>query len=290
MTIEKSAAISERKSRLEGVYPSAKVISSCEEWYESGLTENHLNEACIQVSSMIAGYNENHPNEMLEKSPETVRAQMEANRSIMTVHRENGHVEVMCHGTIYPAFESGEEDLLGMQVVEIGSLIVPEEYRKHGMGSLGNLLLLSLSDQFPNSVVLATVKQQNTAWAFDNADMEPANYWTEPYLSFLACSCSHCSEREGHSHCSFRRPPAESTTVKLSSILDRSQPPRKMDCTLVLNDSAQAESFEAKCREMHQQLLGNSISVVSPDTMREAMIEMRSFFEALTREAQKQNE
>lgn len=288
--VDREKALDKRTGDLQRQYPTAIALSDYRQWAELGMGEEHLKSVGIQVSEMISVYNASHPNEMLPKSPATVAEQIRSGRSVVVLHRENGDVEVMCHGTIYPAFENREENVLGMQVVEIGSLIVKPDYQGHGLGSMGNLLLLKqISEQMPGSVALATIKQENTAWAFDNAGCLPVSYWEFPYLSYVACTCPHCSETVGHMSCNYRRQPIDSTPENLRQIndrSDRSKKPAKIPCTLVVADVEKALKFEDACREQHQRLLGRQVDFVSPATMFESMQEIKAFFGAVAREVQ----
>ena len=279
--MERKRETEQRLLKLQENYPSARLIMGPSDLNCYDFPDGCFNKICIQVSEMIDEYNASHPYEMLPKSPETIADQILKKRSVMIICGENENFQVMCHGTIYPSFEEEEAKILGMQVVEIGTLIVHPDYRRRGMGSLGNLLLLELSERYSNCVALATIKQRATALAFKNAGANPASFWKYPYLSYLTCTCSHCSEREGHRRCEHRRLPSESTEIKLNEILDKSFFADKIPCTLIIADIARAQKFEETCRNLHQKWLKVSFQSITPNNINSAFREINFFFEHL---------
>jgi len=236
--------------------------------------DNRILEAAETVSSMIAAYNFGHPHEMLPKSPDVIASQFIDGNSIMLVNEtEDGRLSVICHGAMYPNFDRGEDKILGMQIVEMGSVIVHPAYRGQGIGSVGTKMLFDLAFKNWDKVLcLAKVKQVVTARVFDKAAISPVSFWEFPYLSYLTCTCEGSSERCGFDSCCYRRTPEESSQSHFEKILNRDNPIGYMPCTLVVSDKDLAYRFEEVCGNMHNNLLNTSLArgVISGDSMRTA--------------------
>jgi len=248
-------------------------LSSIEQWYELGLTDEQLDGACHTVSDMVRVYVTGHNGEMLLKDSGQIKRQFLSGDSVMLVDHRGHGISVIGHGTNYINFESGEDKLLGMQVTEIGTVIVDEKYRGRGFGKLGVKHLAEMAlNGYGNVLRLATVKQAVTARVFKDAGIIPVSFYTYPYLSYLTCTCENSSERCGFASCGHRRPAESSGEEHFAEALSPLKHLGKIPCTLVLSDLELAERFEATCADLHQNFGGTPLvpGRINPDTFRDA--------------------
>lgn len=235
-----------------------------------------------QVSTMIANYNYKHPNEMLPKSPEAVLETFMSGNSVMIVGKYGGELTALWHGAYYPNFGDGEETTLGIQVVEHGSQISHPDFRGgFGLGTRGNEVRYNVAQRrWPKVLGIATNKQIITprVWA-KKTPMRPANFWDYPYLTYLTCTCTNCSETHGFNGCVYRRSLEMSDQPNFDAILDRSNPIGSMPCTLIVSDTELAHEFELVCQTEHQRRGGEPLipGSITIDTMQRA----GEFFDSL---------
>lgn len=193
------------------------------------------------VSAMIVEYNQAHPFEMLPKTPDIVLQQLDNGLSVVLV--SPGDEEILFHGSLYPNFENEEEKLLGYQVIELGSWMVPTKLRGHNLGRDGVAALLELGRKnWDNPLFLSTHKRVAALKVSDRNDLYPIDYTQVPYLSYLTCTCVNCSERVGFQSCKFRRRTLDITVYEEG----------KIDCTVVVSSLSDAAIFEERCRELHK--------------------------------------
>lgn len=200
-----------------------------------------------QVSEMIGEYNSQHPFEMLPKSPEVIIEQLNRGLSIMMIEQDGIlDPEILFHGSLYPNFENGEEKALGCQVIECGSWIVNPNHRGRGLGTEGVGKLIDLGRKFWNpTIFLATHKRMAALKVSKNVGLTTVDYKDFPYLAYLTCTCTNCSESYGFEICVFRRKTPEISIVGEGG---------KIDCSLVISDIVRAEQFEERCRNLHFQI------------------------------------
>ncbi|QQS38749.1 hypothetical protein IPM62_05180 [Candidatus Woesebacteria bacterium] len=245
-----------RNTELQNVVTSATTITGSGDLTMHRIPHDALMAMTAQVSDMIVGYNNVNPGEMLPKSPEALLDQFKAGETVMMITKDHpgasGEWTVLYHGTMYPALNTRGVAEIGMQVVEFGSAITHPNYRGCSIGSLGGKQIKQKAGQMWGEMLgIATIKQAVTAWAFNKgAEMEPLNFSTHPYLSYLTCSCINCSERVGLT-CGYRRRHNQSDKEGLEHVLDRSQGPRRIPCTLIATNTIKAECFEERCRQLH---------------------------------------
>ena len=230
---------------------------------------NELPIMADQVSMMIAAYNSDHPFEMLPKDVDIVISQLTNGLSVMITTLEgNPTPKVLFHGSLYPNFENGKEVRLGTQVIELGSWIVHPDYRGKGLGTEGVKRLLEIGrNRWDPVLFLSTHKREVALKVSKSLGLDAADYKDFPYLTYLTCTCTNCSESFGYESCVFRR-----KTSAIEVIGDGG----KIDCSLVISDLNLAQDFETRCRELHSQinnpLLPGEISVNS-------MVRGKEFFE-----------
>jgi hypothetical protein len=237
-----------------------------------GDPEDVLQRISAQVSGQIAEYNSGHPGEMLPKTPESIADQFLSGRSFVILTSEQDP-SVLFHATIYQNFNDREQQALGFQVVELGSVITNQEFRSMGLGSRGcRKVVEHVHELNHNTVCLSTVKQELTARVLSQAGMYPASFWEHPYLSYLTCTCTDCSESFGFSSCPFRRSVSQSSPELLQLLTDKSQPLQKIPCSLFISDPDLASGFEAHCRELDKAVTGSYLSPgnISIYSMRQA--------------------
>jgi hypothetical protein len=230
-----------------------------------GLSEQQLFAIATEVSVHVNAYNADHPSEMLAKTPETVIEQFAAGYSCLVISKGNGEPHFLYHGSIYPLMERGEDRVIGMQVVELGTDITHERYRGLGLGTLGiktrleMVRQLALREQRP-ILGLATIKRMVTGHVYEKEQIAPISFWEVPYLSFLTDSCETTSERFGHT-CSFRRERGD-TPEGFSSRSENLYIP----CTLLATDHALAYQFDQRVRELDLRYTGEVIppGVITP--------------------------
>lgn len=226
----------------------------------------------VQVSAQIDQYNLAHPGEMLPQNSEAVSAQFLSGKSYVVLTRDPDPL-VLFHGTLYENFTKAEQDFLGFQVTEFGSVITNEEFRGMGLGSRCSRLAIDhVKARNHNTICLSTIKQELTARVLSQSGMTPVSFWELPYLSYLTCTCTNCSESHGFSRCQFRRPPILSTPINFDSMLNRDHPPQKTDCTLFVSDPQLAINFESHCRALDLKFTGTSLipGQISVDSMARA--------------------
>jgi hypothetical protein len=213
----------------------------------------------MQVSSQIAQYNSGHPGEMLPKTPESIVDQFVSGRSFVIL-TSSENPSVLFHATIYQNFDEREQEALGFQVVELGSVITNPDFRGMGLGSRGcRKVVEHVRELNHNTICLSTVKQELTARVLSQAGMYPASFWEHPYLSCLTCTCTDCSESYGFTSCPFRRSISQSSPELLQILTDKSQPLEKIPCSLFISDPGLAAGFESRCRDLNQRLSGVSL-------------------------------
>lgn len=217
-----------------------------------------------RVSDMISEYNAEHPFEMLAKSPDVVLHQLDSGLSVLLVSPDDE--KLLFHGSLYPNFENGEDKVLGMQVIEVGSWMVPEESRGHHFGTHGVEALLDLGRKnWVDPLFISTHKRVAALKVSEHNNLQLVDYEDVPYLSYLTCTCTNCSEREGFNHCQFRR--------STNGIVIYEE--GKIDCSLVVSDITRALLFEENCRQIHSEfsepILPGKITVGS-------MVSARSLF------------
>lgn len=247
-----------------------QTITSLKDLETVGLTVEDVWSLCRQVSEAVNNYNSGHPSEMLRKTPEILFAQLASGLSVLIFHRVNGELEFLYHGSIYPAFEDGEEYILGTQIVELGTSIANEKYRGRGLGTKGLEGRLNLMQQFASDkrygernvglFGMSTVKRVVTARVFNKLEVHPSSYWEIPYVSYLTDTCESVSERFGHDHCKYRRGEDESTDQAFRELLEVIGPSVYIPCTLIITDKSQAVEFNAKMQRLNQEWLGESIN------------------------------
>lgn len=238
-----------------------------------------------QVAEMINSHNRKNPNEMLPKTPNQIMEQFRTGNSVFMVtydygngNLSEGEPTVLYHGTTFPNFENGEENILGMQIVEFGSAIAHPEFRGYGLGTLGadRRSYIAQEKWGPNVLCLSTNKQMITFLALKKGSgMVPASFWDLPYISYLTCTCENSSERCGYESCEYRRQPEDSTAEKLLTISEGNSMFSKIPCTLVISDTQMARRFEEKCQQLHFEMgpsFGDPLTpgTISPDTMNRA--------------------
>ena len=206
-----------------------------------------LDHMAHQVSAQIAVYNADHPYEMLPKTPDTIRRQFLDGNSVIIAEEDS---TVLYHGTYYPNFENGEDQILDYQVVELGTAIAHPDFRNgYGLGVEGSTLRLEKAHSVWRHVIaLSTNKQVLTTHVLHRAGMQAASFWDYPYLAYLTCTCENSSEACGFESCIFRRSPEESSRRALNLI--SKSPLGKMPCTLILSDLGAAGEFEQTCRDI----------------------------------------
>lgn len=209
----------------------------------------------LQVSKMIDMYRSEHGPEMLAKSPEAILSQISAGHSVILMGVNGHEPTVLYHGTVYPNFENGEQVFIG-QVVEFGTAITHQDYRGgYGFGTLGARLRLEHTESLwgDQVVALSTNKQALTTRVLGGgAGFVPVDYHDHPYLTYLTCTCSNCSEVHGHQSCGFRRTQAQSAGSQLIQITDKTQVDGHMPCTLVVHSKENAARFEENCRTLDE--------------------------------------
>lgn len=221
------------------------------------------------VATMIAEYNKVHPFEMLPKTPNIVLDQLDSGLSVVLVSPEDE--KVLFHGSLYPNFESGEDEILGYQVVELGSWMVPTKLRGHNLGCDGVAALLELGRRnWDNPLFLSTHKRVAALKVSEHNDLHPVDYIQVPYLSYLTCTCANCSERVGFQSCKFRRRTSEITIYEEG----------KIDCSMVVSSLSDATIFEDKCRELHKENGGNPL-IPGEEITVESMASAHQFFVSL---------
>ena len=195
-----------------------------------------------QVSKMINQFNQIHPNEMLPKTPVVIRDQFLAGESVLMISLSD---EVLYHGSLYPLLSNEEAQRLGMQVIEFGSWIVPEEYRGMGLGTEGCELLKDLAARnWRKYVGLATNKRMIAAMAgIGGGGMSAVNFADFPALSRLTCVCASLHDGK----CSYRRKFQERIIFEDegADLLHNGG----MACTLLVTDVDDAREFERICEE-----------------------------------------
>ncbi len=261
----------ERGRNIESTEAQGQIVLDGIESVENNrLSAGDLWDLFCQISSCVNDYNHNHPSEMLAKTPEVIREQFSAGLSciLARLDRERGW-EFVYHGTIYPAFENGEEMVLGFQVVELGTWITNPKYRNQGLGTIGLRERLKKIDDLRRRpeyrsagikiVGISTVKRLVTGHVFDKMNCRAISYWEHPYLSFLTDTCQPVSERYGHESCQYRRSSDESTKQNLLTLFQQIGGNAYIPCTLVTIDPDEASSFDQKMRRLHWEWLGESI-------------------------------
>ena len=136
---------------------------------------------------MIDRYNSEHPNsfEMLPKRPEVILDHFKKGWSVVVVDQNEDGEEALFHGSLYPNFESGEEKVLGCQVVECGSWIVNSKFRGQGLGNLGVKELIRLGNTIWDPVLFIATNKRFPAYkvsersGLDRHDL--FNLWSGPY-------------------------------------------------------------------------------------------------------------
>jgi len=221
-----------------------------------------LGVASDQVSKQIDEYLTGHPGEMLAQTPQKISQQFIAGKSLMLISREETP-RVLFHGTMYEAFS-----LNYTRVVEIGSVITDTEFRGLGLATRGCKKILDhLKAQNHNTLGIATIKQEMTAIVLAAAGMVPASYHDLIHITNLTCTCPEYSESFGHV-CPFRRSKEKSTPEIFTALTDKTHPPEKTDCTLMVSDRILAAEINKYYREKHIESGGFPVSEdISVETM-----------------------
>src|SRR5579859_2406733 len=97
---------------------SSLTVTSAAEAKDRGLTDDELLQLCGDVSGLIDRYVGQHHGEMLPKAPEVVLDQLKKGLSCLIFTKKDGIYIPLHHSSIYPMFEEGEEEILGIQLVE----------------------------------------------------------------------------------------------------------------------------------------------------------------------------
>jgi len=268
------------KTELTEVVDSAVDLTHPDQLIKLGWGDVQLLSFGEQVSGMISNVNQSDPGRMLEKSPDTIIDQFLSGNSALIVSTDG---QVLYHGTIYPNFENGEQELLGYQVGELGTAITRNIFRGRHLGSRGGNIRKELAyKKWGPTILISTNKKSTASWALEHSGIIANDYYQFPYLSYLTCTCENCSERFGHESCQYRRSSADSTPENLIQIYDRSQGVKQMACTLVMNSPADAQIFEDNCRELHTRLGGVPLEsgVITVNSMTRA----EEFFDTISQQ------
>jgi hypothetical protein len=252
---------------------ASRMVTCIEDLSQVGDPNTLLAQIGIQVSRQIADYNAAHAetvefssdhqplvvtgHEMLPKTPEEIIAQFRARRSQIILTPEG---KVIYHGTIYENFSPEIADYFGFQVVEFGTVITHPGFRGHGLGKLGvqkGLDCVAMENH--NPISLSTIKRPDMASVFLRVGKRVIPFMDYPYLSYLTCTCENCSESHGFASCPFRRPHDQSTTEILRTEINQ-KPLNPLACTLMISDPNLASRFEARCRELDEDIQGSYLS------------------------------
>lgn len=200
-------------------------------------SENHFSDEELlgytsQVSGMVGEYVSGHKGEMLIKSSKELSDEFRAGLSVLCL---NG-CDVVGHACLYPLKNEKNE----IVAYELGTVIVREEDRGKGYGSAISEEALSLVG---DTLVVATVKRENTVKALKHAGMVPVGFVNNGKVIDLTCSC----ETNSGGECVHRR-----GTVDLESIgelnldlIDNLAVP----CTLMVNSIEKYKNLEGTKNE-----------------------------------------
>ena len=215
-----------------------------------------------QVSAWIEQYNQEvGSTEILPKLPAVIASSLEVGGACLI---RSGDDEPVAYGAIYPLIDEVVARKLGFLPIELGSMITVKEYRGNGYGRQVAQSLRGLADAMHGSEVvtvpLATIKRPGTIKALGSADIEPVSFFSSPYLAFLTCVCDSGEQQENV--CRYRRGPEESDITTLASITlaENFNSNEAVNCTL-LAEKKLVERFEARCRELHEQIGGEPVLV-----------------------------
>ncbi|MBI2442917.1 MAG: hypothetical protein HYV40_03330 [Candidatus Levybacteria bacterium] len=236
-------------------------VSSIDQALQYGMTPEDVLRVCQGVSQMIDDYNSDHPSEMLSKSPETLLKQLGQGLSCLIVSKMDEEYFPLYHGSIYPVFEEGEEQILGTQLVEFGSAITHPEFRRgYRLGSRGAQnrlrMIQSLGSEDVAVAGITTVKRLLTGHLWGNLDVRPVSFWEYPYTAYLTNTCEKASERFGHESCGYRRGVDESTPDDLSALFIDPKDNPTIPCTLLATDPQILRGLETRCQDLHAELGG----------------------------------
>lgn len=182
-------------------------------------------DAFNQVSTLITGYVQEQPGEMLIKTPEDIEEMYHSGNSVIAVHPENPDL-VIGYAALYPF---GLRENFGMELYEFGSWIVHPDFRHYRINglTLGEYIGQSFIDEKENPII-ATVKRLNTLKAFEKLGFSSVRFQDFPCVSSLTCVCPASSEHFGFNQCQYRAiNPGEIINGKSVN-----EPP-KIACTLV---------------------------------------------------------
>lgn len=251
----------------------------------SGVSTAELHHIAQEVADAVNLYIEDHPSEMLRKTPENILEQLFLGRTCLIAVREGSRWEFGYHGSMYPMFENGEENITGTQIVELGTDITNARYRGQGLGQLGLQTRLQMLEQWQTPHVsvfgLATVKRMVTGYVYGKMNVHPVSYYDHPYVAFLTDTCENSSERFGHESCEFRRQPNESTRESLQGLFQQIGANAYIPCTVVVTNQEQARHFDDRMRTLHQAWLCENIP--QGEISREAYQSIEAFYFELTR-------
>jgi hypothetical protein len=226
---------------------------------EKIMSERLLQQAS-QVSGWIGKYNQAvGSTEILPKTPETILASLDTNEACL-ITGEDG--EAMAYGAIYPLIDEVVAKRLGFLPVEIGSMITDSEAQGNGFGSQVARETRKLAEGMSGDlelVALATIKRPVTIKALEKAGIVAVNFFNSPYLSFLTCVCDS-GEQNGRA-CQYRREENQASKDQLIQITDAEHLDENtsVPCTLIAEQGL-VEKFEARCRKLHFEFMGESIN------------------------------
>lgn len=222
-------------------------------------------DAFFQVSEMIKQYNQSHPGEMLNKTPQQLRKIYLQENSIILTLPEYPRL-VIAHAALYPF---GLSELTGgIELYEFGSWIVHPDFRHHRINGLtigeyvGKILIENVEDP-----IIATIKRLNTLKAFKRLGFEPINFHDHPIISALTCVCPTTSEHFYQSSCIHR-------AQTPGQIINKDIPnePPKIGCTLMAYNIDRLKELENR---LAQTLSLTTQGIISPSFFEEVRIALQ---------------
>ncbi|MGB9883301.1 MAG: hypothetical protein ACPLRN_02185 [Microgenomates group bacterium] len=178
-----------------------------------------------QVSALITGYVQEHPGEMLIKTPTEIEQTFTGGNSVIAIHPENPNL-VIGYAALYPF---GLNEVLNEELFEFGSWIIHPDFRHHRINgqTLGEYVAQNLIDG-KEEPIIATVKRFNTLRALIKLGFKPVKFQDYPCVSSLTCVCPSSSEHHGFNQCQHR-------SINPGEIVNgtsQTEPP-KIACTLL---------------------------------------------------------
>lgn len=225
------------------------------------MTPARARESMGQVYDLVADYNEKHHGALYQRDVEELTRMFTEDRAVMLLD----DTEVVYFGGISPKFSPEESQILDHQLVEFVNAIAHPRLQGNGVGTLGIALRFDKAFQTygDNTIAYLTTINGRTARSFaasntyaeDRWHAQPVDFSDYPYFAGLTCSYNALGMDDEHDCKTIRRKTAEANMGDFDQLLATSGPRVfDMPCTLIVSDTAKAQSFQNHCRLLHEQM------------------------------------